>query len=80
MYPRVATIVPLSLHKVPHNLQEQSTTPLLETVLDIMKREKQLLCIVCESITKYNTVRIIEFERHEALRSALLSLCVPLRP
>ena len=74
-----------SLRKLPHFVQEQSTCDPPDSVgtsfaADVMKRQKQLILIVRECVTSYTMACIIEDERAETLRNALLRLCLELRP
>ena len=47
---------------------------------DIIKRERQLIFVLCETVTSFTVACLIENERHETLRSALIRLCIELRP
>ena len=74
-----------ALRHVPHTVIPQSTGDPPETVgisfaADIIKRERQLIFVVRECITSYTAACIIENERHDTLRDALICLCIGLRP
>ena len=70
-----------SLSKVPHTLAKQSTSDPPDAVgvsfaADVMKRERQLIFVIRECVTSYTTGCIIEDERSETLRSALIRMCL----
>ena len=74
-----------SLSKVPHTLAKQSTSDPPDAVgvsfaADVMKRERQLIFVIRECVTSYTTGCIIEDERSETLRSALIRMCIELKP
>jgi hypothetical protein len=74
-----------ALRKVPNFILEQTTTDPPETIgslfaADVMKREKQLVFIMRECISSYTTARIIEDEKAETLRTAIIQSCIELRP
>ena len=47
---------------------------------DVLKRNKQLILTVCETVSSFTTSCIIEDERRDKLRAALIRLCLELRP
>ena len=47
---------------------------------DVIKRSRQLILVVRETVTSFTVACFIEDERHATLRDALLSLCIELRP
>ena len=47
---------------------------------DIIKRNRQLITVVRETVTSYTVTCFIANKRHEKLRDTLLLLCVGLRP
>ena len=47
---------------------------------DVLKRSRQLILVLRESVTSYTSTMVIEDERHHTLRDALLRLCIQLRP
>ena len=47
---------------------------------DVLKRSRQLILVLKESVTSYTSTMVIEDERHHTLRDALLRLCIQLRP
>ena len=74
-----------SLQSVPHTTIDQSTSDPPEAVgtsyaADVLKRERQLIFIMRETVTCYTKACIIESESSSALRQALISLCVEMRP
>ena len=74
-----------SLRKVPHTVIKQSTSDPPETVAvsfsaDVIKRCRQLILVVRETVTSYTVTAIIENERHDTLRDMLIRLSVELRP
>jgi hypothetical protein len=74
-----------SLIRCPHTTVEQSTTPSPETVgvsfaADAIKRNRQLILVLRECITSFTTTTLIQDERHQSLRDALVRLCFELRP
>ena len=74
-----------SLIRCPHTTVEQSTTPSPETVgvpfaADVIKRNRQLILVLRECITSFTTTALIQDERHQSLRDALVRLCIELRP
>ena len=73
-----------SLIRCPHTTVEQSTTPSPETVgvsfaEDVIKRNRQLILVLRECITSFTTTTLIQDERHQSLRDALVRLCIELR-
>ena len=74
-----------ALQKIPQTLVEQSTSdpPEVEGIsfaCDVIKGEKQLILVFRECVTSYTAAPIIENERHETLRDALIPLCICIRP
>jgi hypothetical protein len=74
-----------SLNKVPHTLVEQSTgdPPVAVGVAfaaDVLKRERQLVLVIREEVTSYTAACLIDSERRDSLREALIRLCIELRP
>jgi len=74
-----------SLKKVPEFLIEQSTSEPPDAVgcsftADIMKRNKQLIFVLRETVTSYTSSCIVDNERHDSLRAALIRMCIELRP
>lgn len=74
-----------SLRSVPKLLVEQSTSGPPGSVgisfaADVIKRSRQLILVVRETTTSYTASCIIDNERHDTLRSALVRLCIELRP
>ena len=74
-----------SLQKVPHTLIKQSTSDPPEGVgiafaADVIKRERQLIFVLRESVTSYTSACLIDNEQSKSLREALIRLCIELRP
>ena len=75
----------LSLRNVPHAATPQSTGDPPSVVgvsfaADVIKRSRQLIFVLRETVTSYTVSMLISDERKETLCSALLQLCTPLRP
>ena len=75
----------LALKQVPpcHTPQSTSCPPDVVGVsfaTDIIKRNRQLIAVVRETVTSYTVTCLISNERHETLRDTLLLLCIGLRP
>ena len=75
----------LSLRNVPHAATPQSTSdpPCVVGVsfaVDVIKRARQLIFVIRETVTAYTSSILIPDERTGTLRNALLQLCPPLRP
>ena len=69
-----------SIKYIPQHLQSQSTEPPPTTIgtsfaADVLRRHKQFIFVLRESVSSYTTATLIEGESHEHLRNALLSLC-----
>ena len=47
---------------------------------DVLKRSRQLILVLRESVTSYTSTMVIEDERHHTLHDALVRLCIQLRP
>jgi hypothetical protein len=74
-----------SLQKYPDTLNEQTTCPPPEVVgiyfaTDVLKRNKQLILVLRETVSSYTSACIIENEKHDTLRVALLKLILGLHP
>ena len=74
-----------SLRQVPHTLQQQSTGDPPEVIgvafaADVIKRERQLILVLRETVTSYTEACLVESERHSDLRDALIQMCIGLRP
>lgn len=75
----------LSIKKVSHFASEQTTSGAHETVgntsaADVMKRGKQLIFFMRECFSSFTTALIIEDEKAETVRLAIIQSCVELRP
>ena len=73
-----------SIKSVPNHLQSQSTEPPPTTIgssfaADVLRRYKQHIFVLRECTSSFTLATIIEGERHEHLRNALLSLCAEVR-
>ena len=47
---------------------------------DILKRSRQLMLVLRDSVTSYTSTMVIEDERHRTLGDALVRLCIQLHP
>lgn len=75
----------MSLKNIPTTLIEQTTTDAPEAIgvsfaADVIKRNRQLIFVVRETVSSYTSTCIIESERHDALRDCLARLCIEFRP
>lgn len=64
---------------------DQSTSPPPETIgqsfaADVIKRSRQLIFVLRETVTSYTSSLFLENERHQTLRDAIIKLCVEMRP
>ena len=69
-----------SLKTIPTELHPQSTSSPPDHIgvsfsMDVMKRYGQLVLLLRETVSSYTLTTIIESERHECLREAILTLC-----
>ena len=69
-----------SLKHIPKQLAIQSTGPPPSSVgssyaMDIMRRYKQCILVLRETVTSYTQTRIISSERHNDIRDALIIMC-----
>lgn len=74
-----------SLRQIPHTVIEQSTAASPDAVgisfaADVIKRHRQLILVLRECVTSFTTTTLLEDERHQSLRDALVRLCIELRP
>ena len=74
-----------SLQTIPHSLKEQSTCEPptasgISFAADVIKRERQNIFVLRETVTSYTAACFIDNEQRCSLRSALIRLCVDLRP
>ena len=74
-----------SLIKIPKTLIHQTTESSPEAVglcfaADVLKRNRQLVLVVRESVTSLTSACIIEDERHDTLRDNLMQLVLGLHP
>ena len=75
----------MSLLKLPQTLIDQSTTHLPNAIgvtfaADVIKRNRQLIFVIRETVSSYTSTCIVECERHDALRDCIVRLCVEFRP
>jgi hypothetical protein len=73
-----------AMKSVPKELVTQSTINPPEQVgtsfaMDVMKRYRQLIIVLRETVTSYTMTKIINSEKHEDLRDAIVTLCADLR-
>ena len=47
---------------------------------DVIKRSRQLILVLRETITSYTSSQLLQDERHQTLRDALIQLCIQMRP
>ncbi|XP_066029493.1 uncharacterized protein [Pocillopora verrucosa] len=64
---------------------DQSTSPPPDTVgqsfaADVIKRSRQLIFVLRETVTSYTSSLFLENERHQTLRDAIIKLCMEMRP
>ena len=74
-----------SLRQTPKMRVEQSSCPPPDAVgvsfaADVIKRSRQLVLVLRECVTSLTATTLLEDERHNTLRDALIRLCVQLRP
>ncbi|XP_041374771.1 uncharacterized protein LOC121387650 [Gigantopelta aegis] len=74
-----------ALRKTPSTIVEQSSSNPPETVgslfaADILKRERQVIIVVRECVTAFTVACLIDNERSDVIRQALIRLCIELRP
>lgn len=74
-----------AVRDIPHALIKQSTGPPPDTIgqtfaADIVKRHRQKIFIMRETVTSYTTASIIKDETTEAVTEAILAACSKLRP
>ncbi len=74
-----------SVKKLPHTLVEQASSDPPEAVgcsfaADVMRRERQYVLVVRETVTSYTATCFLENEQAQTLRNALVQLCLPLCP
>lgn len=75
----------VALRKAPVFVRDQTTGDPPEVVgsafaADVFRRERQCILVVRECVTSFTMAALIEDERRETLREALLRLCVGLCP
>jgi len=74
-----------ALRQTPTVQQEQTTSAPHEAVgqafaADVIKRNRQLILVLRETVTSLTIAALVYNEHHETLRDALIQLCLPLRP
>ena len=74
-----------SLQKFPDKLIEQSSEDPPESVglsfaADVLKRNRQFIFVLRETVTSYTAACLIDNEKHETLREALARLVIELHP
>ena len=75
----------VSLQACPKSVDKQSTSPPPEVLgisfaADVLKRNKQLILVVRETVSSYTTATVINNEKRETLRDALIQLILGLHP
>ncbi|XP_062568793.1 uncharacterized protein LOC134230943 [Saccostrea cucullata] len=73
------------LQKMPKFCQQQSSSDPPETVstsfaADVLRRERQMVFVLRESITSYTFTKLLESERNKKLRDAILQLLADVHP
>ena len=51
-----------------------------QSFADVMKRSRQLIFVLRETVSSYTSSLFLENERHQTLRDALIRLCLEMRP
>ena len=74
-----------ALRQTPTARIEQSTSPPPDRVgqsfaADVIKRCRQLILVLRESVTAYTVTLLLTDECHQTLRDGLIQLCIQLRP
>ncbi|KAJ8349524.1 hypothetical protein SKAU_G00246540 [Synaphobranchus kaupii] len=74
-----------ALRRSPGAKVEQSTPPPPDAVgvsfaADVLKRSRQVILVLRETVTSFTSTLLISDERHETLRDALIQLCIQMRP
>lgn len=74
-----------SLSSIPQSMQEQTTgdppeCPGISFAADVMKRARQLILVVRETVTSYTKTTFLTDEKAETLRNSLLCSCLELCP
>lgn len=74
-----------SLRLIPKMQEEQSSSPPPDAVgasfaADVTKHLRQLILVFRECVTSFTATTLLEDERHNTLRNALIRLCVQMRP
>ena len=69
----------------PHTLIEQTTSDPPDVIgtsfaADVLKGNRQLVLVVRECVTSYTLAMLIDNERRDTLRDALIRLCIEMRP
>ena len=69
-----------SLKSLPKHLEPQTTKPLPESIgmsfaADVMRRSKQYILVLHESVTSFTRAKMVQNERHDELCDTLLILC-----
>ena len=64
---------------------DQSTSPPPDAIgrsfaADVIKRSRQLIFVLRETVTSYTSIVSHEDERHQTLRDAIVKLCLKMRP
>ena len=74
-----------SLKNVDHSREQKSCSNppngvCTQFAADVIRREKQFIFLLREVVTSYTWSTLISDEQSETLRTALLKLCIPIRP
>ena len=70
------------LFNCPHTAVEQSTDTPRDCVraADMIKSNRHLILVVREYVTSFTTTTLLEDERHQSLRDAMIRLCIESGP
>ncbi len=73
-----------ALKKIPEQMCHQTSEDPPECVgisfaADVLKRNRQTIFVLRETVTSYTVSRLLENEKHESLREAIISSCLELR-
>ncbi len=74
-----------SVQTIPKHLHPQSTGPSPDIIgtsftADIVKRYRQLILVLLETVSSYTLTWFVDSEKHEDLRDNILILCSEVRP
>lgn len=75
----------VALRQTPTVCVKQSTSSPPNSVCqsfaaDVIKGSRQLILVLQETVTPYTSSQLLQDERHQTLRDALIQLCIQMRP